>query len=71
MGEVRNEQYVAMVERDSTTINNMQNTNGEIPDVAGYGDVVVLILLVLLVLFICNILIWVRETKIKYMNEVV
>ena len=27
-----------MVERDSTTNNIMQNTNGEIQDVAGYDD---------------------------------
>ena len=38
LGGVRNEQYLAMVERDSTTNNIMQNINGEIPDVAGYGD---------------------------------
>ena len=37
VGGVCNEQYLVMVEIDSTT-NSMQNTNGEIPDVVGYGD---------------------------------
>jgi len=32
LGGIRNEQYLALVERDSTT------TNDEIPDVAGDGD---------------------------------
>ena len=35
LGGVRNERYLAMVERESTTNNIMQNINGEIPDVAG------------------------------------
>ena len=37
MGGICHEQYLVMIERDNTT-NTMQNTNGEIPDVAGYGD---------------------------------
>ena len=38
LGGVCNKQYIAMVERDSNTNNIIQNTKGEIPDVAGYGD---------------------------------